>query len=402
MSTLEEVFEETYGSPPTLFVRAPGRVNLIGEHIDYNGLPVFPMALQREVRLALRPREDETVRLHSNDDGFPPIDFEIEQAIEPWEKGSWGNYAKAPAQELAQRFAIRRGFDGVLQSDIPVAAGLSSSSAIVNAVGLALAHINEVSTEPRSLAAVMADAERYVGTQGGGMDQAISLGARDRCAAQITFHPLRLRHVLVPDDWCFIVADSGEVAEKSGALQAAYNLRRRECDEALRIMTGHLVTQNITAQSCTSYPNLCGAIDAGMLIEIAEQVLRGSLLRRFRHAVTEAERVDEAVGRMLTADLQGFGALMDASHTSLKTDYDVSTGALDELVTIAKKGGAAGARLTGAGFGGCVVALANRSTVGEVLETLVTEYFERRDRTERLEERLFLAMPCRGASIREI
>jgi galactokinase len=399
---LEDVFEETYGSPPTLLVRAPGRVNLIGEHIDYNGLPVFPMALQREVRLVLRPRDDQTVRLRSNDDRFAPIDFEIEQEIEPWEKGSWGNYAKAPAQELAQRFAIRRGFDGVLQSDIPVAAGLSSSSAIVNAVGLALAHINEVSTEPRTLAGVMADAEQYVGTQGGGMDQAISLGARERCAAKITFHPLRLRHVLVPDDWCFIVADSGEVAEKSGALRDAYNQRRNECDEALRIMTRHLATQNITTQPDTTYPDLCSAIDAGTLIKIAEQVLQGSLLRRFRHAVTEAARVEEAVGRMLAADLQGFGALMADSHESLRIDYHVSTPALDELVAVATKGGAAGARLTGAGFGGCVVALANRSTVGEVLETLVTEYFGQRDRTGRREEQLFEATPCRGASIREI
>ena len=130
--------------------------------------------------------------------------------------------------------------------------------------------------------------------------------------------------------------------------------------------------------------------------------MQGSLLRRFRHAVTEAARVDEAVDRMLAADVHGFGALMDASHASLKTDYHVSTAALDELVAVAKEGGAAGARLTGAGFGGCVVVLASRWTVGEVLETLVTEYFERRHQAERLEERLFVAVPCRGASIREI
>ncbi len=402
MTSAEEVFEETFGLPPTLLVRAPGRVNLIGEHIDYNDLPVFPMALQREVRIALRPREDETVVMHSSGNRFPPIEFQIEPGIEPWVKGSWGNYVKAPANELAKRFAIWRGFDGVLESNIPVAAGLSSSSAIVNAVGLALAHINEVSTEPRELAALMADAERFVGTRGGGMDQTISLGARDRCAARISFRPLRLQHVVVPDDWCFIVADSGEVAEKSGRLQDAYNLRRSECEEGLRIVTAHLATRDITETLQTSYRDLCAALDARELVGIAEQVLQGSLLRRFRHAVTEAARVDEAVDRMLAADLHGFGALMDASHASLKVDYGVSSAALDELVAVAREGGAAGARLTGAGFGGCVVALADRWTVGEVLETLVAEYYERRHQTDGLDERLFVAVPTRGASIRAI
>lgn len=402
MSRVEEAFRETFGSSPQLLVRAPGRVNLIGEHIDYSDLPVFPMALQREVRIALTPRDDETVMLHSTEGRFPPVEFEIEPAIPPWVSGSWGNYVKAPANELARRFAIWRGFDGVLDSDIPVAAGLSSSSAIVNAVGLALAHINEVSTEARSFAAIMADAERYVGTDGGGMDQAISLGARNRCAAKITFDPLRLRHVAVPDDWCFIVADTGEVAEKSGTLQVAYNLRRKECAEALRIVSGHVATEHITETLHTSYPGLCGALDPGTLVAIASQVLDGSLLRRFRHAVTEAHRVEEAVDRMLAADVLGFGALMDGSHASLKTDYHVSSAALDELVAVAKEGGAAGARLTGAGFGGCVVALADRWTVGEVIENLVADYYERRHQADDLDERLFVAVPSAGASIAEI
>lgn len=402
LSSVEAAFEQTFGVRPTLLVRAPGRVNLIGEHIDYNDLPVLPMALQREVRIALRPRDDENVVLHSTDETFPPVDFEIGPAIPPWVKGSWGNYVKAPANELARRFAIWRGFDGVLESDIPVAAGLSSSSAIVNAVGLALAHINEVSTEARSLAEVMADAEQYVGTRGGGMDQAISLGARNRCAAKITFRPLRLRHVNVPEDWCFIVADTGTKAEKSGPVQVAYNLRRKECEEALRIFAGHVATENITAKLHTSYPDLVEALDTGTLVAVAEQVLQGSLLRRFRHAVTEADRVEKAVDRMMAADVFGFGELMDASHASLRTDYHVSSAELDELVAVAKEGGAAGARLTGAGFGGCVVALTDRWTVGEVLETLVSDYYERRHQADGLDARLFVAVPSRGASIDEI
>jgi len=397
-SALAQDFESRFGAPPTHLSRAPGRVNLIGEHTDYNGLPVFPMALQRETRIALRPRDDGMVVLHNVDDFFPAIEFEIEPAIEPYVQGSWGNYAKAPANELARRFAIWRGFDGLVTSDIPPAAGLSSSSALVNAVGLALAHINEVSAEPRAFADIMASAERYVGTEGGGMDQAISLGARDRFAAKITFDPLRLRHVNVPDDWCFIVADTGVRAEKSGAARVAYNLRRKECEEALRIMTGHVATANITEKLATSYPQLVKAVDPDTLVELAEGVLKGNLLRRFRHVVREAARVEEAVDRMYAADTMGFGTLMDQSHASLRADFHVSSVELDELVAVAREGGAAGARLTGAGFGGCIVALADRWTVGSVLETLVAEYFERRDIADRIDDRLFVAVPSAGAS----
>jgi galactokinase len=317
-------------------------------------------------------------------------------------KGSWGNYVKAPASHLARRFAIWRGFDGLVTSDLPPAAGLSSSSALVNAVGLALAHINEVPTEPRAFAEEMAAAERYVGTEGGGMDQAISLGARDRCAAKITFDPVRLRHVTVPDDWCVIVADTGVRAEKSGPMQVAYNRRRDECAEAFRIVAGHAATTNITAKLATRWPDLVDAVDPEALLAVADDVLDRNLFRRFRHVVTEAKRVDEAVDRMIAADTIGFGALMDQSHASLRTDFLVSSAELDELTAVAREGGAAGARLTGAGFGGCVVALAERWTVGGVLESLVEGYYERREMADRIDDRLFVAVPSAGAEYRAL
>jgi galactokinase len=397
-ASLASDFDARFGSPPTHLSRAPGRVNLIGEHTDYNGLPVFPMALQKEVAIALRPRDDGMVVLQNADPSFPPVEFEIEPAIEPYVQGSWGNYAKAPANELARRFAIWRGFEGLVSSDVPVAAGLSSSSALVNAVGLALGHINEVDTEPRAFAEIMADAEQYVGTRGGGMDQAISLGARDRHAAKITFDPVRLRHVNVPDDWCFIVADTGVKAEKAGGTRVAYNLRREQCEEAFRIVSGHVATANVTEKLTTTYAQLVDAVDADTLVAIGEEVLQGNLKRRFRHVIREAQRVELAVDRMYAADTIGFGALMDRSHASLRADFHVSSADLDELVAIAREGGAAGARLTGAGFGGCIVALADRWTVGGVLETLVAEYYEPREMTDRIDDRVFIAVPSRGAT----
>ncbi len=402
VSCIEDLFKEVFNRSPTHKVRVPGRVNLIGEHIDYNGLPVFPMALQRAVRIAFRPRNDRMVVLHSSDDRFLPVEFEIGPEIERWSQGSWGNYVKAPAKELAYRFEIQRGFEGVLDSDIPVAAGLSSSSAIVNAVGLALAHVNDVLEEPGEFADLMAEAELFVGTRGGCMDQAISLGAKDHSAAKVSFNPIRLQHVTVPDDWCFIIADSGEAAEKSGSLQVEYNLRRTKCEEAFHVVSTNLLQQGLTEGLHESYPELCASLDTEVLLDFAKKLLTESQHRCFRHVVTEAGRVDAAIERMLALDIRGFGSYMNASHDSLKTDYQVSTEALDELVRVAGDGGAVGARLTGAGFGGCVVALAERRRARDVLGALRVEYYERRGQKNRMNERLFIAVPSRGASVRVI
>jgi galactokinase len=138
------------------------------------------------------------------------------------------------------------------------------------------------------------------------------------------------------------------------------------------------------------------------VLELGEDVLATSLFRRLRHVVTEAARVEEAVDRLRSADLSGFGTLMDASHGSLRSDFLVSSAELDELTAIAREGGAAGARLTGAGFGGCIVALADRTTVDDVLETLVREYYEPRKLTDRLDTRLFVAVASRGASVQSV
>jgi len=380
--------------------RAPGRVNLIGEHTDYNGLPVFPMALQREARIELRARGDGLVRLSNTDPEFPPVSFEVGVAIEKGPTGSWENYVKAPAQELARRFAITRGFDGILSSDVPVASGLSSSSALVNAVGLALAEINEVGLDALALAEVMADAERYTGTQGGGMDQAISMAARAGHATRIDFGPLRVHHVPIPADWRFIVADTGVRAEKSGPAQGAYNRRRAECEEALAQVGAELARMGRVKKAPIGYPGLLRAVPAREVLDHAAEVLSGNLMRRFRHVVTEAGRVEGAQDALLSADHVAFGMLMDASHGSLRADYHVSSAELDELVALAKEGGAAGARLTGAGFGGCTVALTSPSTVDGVLESLVEGYYEPRGMSENLDRYLFVAVPSDGASFR--
>jgi galactokinase len=398
LTGLVSLFRAHFDVLPTHYVRAPGRVNLIGEHTDYNDLPVLPMALQREVRMVLRPRDDGHVRVANALEEFPDVAFEVGVGIEPSPAGHWGNYLKAPADELARRFAIWRGFDAVVESDLPVAAGLSSSSALVNAMGLALSHVNEAVLQPMELGAVMAEAERYTGTRGGGMDQAISMAAQGGHAARIDFAPLRMRHLMIPPDWCFVVADTGVRAEKSGAAQAAYNLRRSECERAFQVVADALVEAGHVSAPPGSYPQLLRRPGPEMALQVAESRLQGNLLRRFRHVVTEGVRVGQAQGALLAADIMTFGDLMDASHGSLRVDYHVSSRELDELVALAKEGGAAGARLTGAGFGGCIVALADRTTLDGVLDALTEGYFVPRHAAAYLDDRLFVAVPSRGAS----
>lgn len=353
-AALQARFHAAFDGRPTHAVRAPGRVNLIGEHIDYNGLPVLPIAIERSVHALVRGRGDARVRLVNADEAFAPREFEIEDVIAPYERGDWGNYAKAAAQILRARFGIQRGFDAAVHGDIPPAAGLSSSSALVVACALALVHANELDVSREALMELTASGERYVGTHSGGMDQAICLGAREGHAALIRFDPLSLEHVRVPADWRFVIAHSGVEAKKSGAAQSAYNARVRECRAALTGVTAHVRDWPST------YCGLVEHVPTRELVDVASRALPDVLFRRFRHVVTEGRRVLAARDALIADDVQRFGELMNASHASLQDDYEVSCPELDALVTRLRSEGAVGARLTGAGFGGCAVALWNR------------------------------------------
>ena len=393
-----EAFRTRFGAPGRAFlVRAPGRVNLIGEHIDYNDLSVLPMAIQRQVTLLVRPRTDRVVRVASTAPGLDLREFALADTILPFATGDWGNYVKAAVQALGRASGSLAGFDALIHSTVPVAAGLSSSSALVIGVALALLASNRRSWDPLRLAEAMALAERYTGTQGGGMDQAISLGAVEGTASRVDFAPLRITPVPVPPSWRFIVAHSLSRAEKSGGAQATYNRRTVECREALeRVERAAGVTGG---RESGGYRGLLSRFDARALVGVAESALDGDLLRRFRHVVTEADRVRRAEAALRAADLPAFGALLRGSHASLKNDYEVSSPALDDLVALAEDAGAAGARLTGAGMGGCIVAAAAAEAAGGVVDRLRTEFYARRELPGPLDDYLFVAEPSAGATV---
>jgi galactokinase len=394
-------FREHFGLEPDRLVRAPGRVNLIGEHVDYAGLPVFPMALEQAVHVAMRPRDDRLVRAASSDQNYPPREFLLGSEIEPFPDGDWGNYLKAAAVAAASRYGADCGADLWIHSEVPVAAGLSSSSALVDAILLALLDISNIEVDPLELATVAADAERYVGTRGGGMDQAISLCAREGHAALIEFDPLRVTPVPIPGEWRFVIADTGVQVHKSGNARETYNRRRAAVEEAVEQVGAHLGL----GEGERTYVRLLAEHEADELVSVAEEVLDDRLLARFRHVVTEAERVRLAEAALREDDLEAFGRLMDASHESLRDDFEVSGPELERLVSLARGAGALGARLTGAGLGGCIVALCAPDQVDSVLEALRIGYFVKQPGGEApadLHRRLFVAIPSAGASVRRI
>ena len=373
---------------------APGRVNLIGEHTDYNGLPVLPIAIDRAIRIDFRVVGEAMVRLDSPVPRFAPFAFQLKRPIEAADQGDWSNYVRAAARGLLEHgVELRRGIEGTVTGDVPIAAGLSSSSALVVASALALLQANGVGVESRmgvggasgvgpaaagraadedragkaisrlELAELMARAERFVGLQGGGMDQAACLHGVAGHALRIEFEPLRVTAVAVPEGWRWVVASSLVRAEKSAGAREAYNERARQCREALDGVGG------------LTYRELVADRDLDGVIRRADRVLAPVLFKRFRHVVTEGRRVALAEVAMRNGDMGRFGELMVGSHESLRDDYEVSTADLDEMVGIALEAGAAGARLTGAGFGGCVVALCEESAVAAVKDALAGRFY---------------------------
>lgn len=348
------------GDGDTWQVWTPGRVNLIGEHIDYHGLAVMPMALTRGIRVAFRTRNDSTIRAVSGN-GYGARDFVWEKRLQPSVAGDWENYLKAAAQAVGDRWGVGRGVDAAVASDLPSAAGLSSSTALLVSFTLGLLHANGIRATFEELMDVLPEGEYFVGTRGGGMDHAAVLGSMRGCASRIEFVPLSLTPVPVPDGWRFIVAHCMTRAEKSGAVKEEYNSRRVAGSNAIRKL---------------GLPNYHEAIAGGDGLERLSASLDAGMERdAFLHVASEALRVRAAHHAMSQGDAASFGQLLNESHASLRDRLRVSCPALDALVGCAMECGALGARLTGAGFGGCAVIFTPAAGVEPIREQLKARYY---------------------------
>ena len=371
-------FRKRFGRSPEGVAFAPGRVNLIGEHVDYCGLPVLPAALGRGVALAFAPRMDARIRCLSTASEYGEVDFPLES--DPPRQG-FGRYLSAAADGLTAGgwTAAHAGFDGVLASDLPAAAGLSSSSALVIAGAFALLAVRGrlaagetlSREEAMRLALDLAEAEHGVAIQGGAMDQSICLGGVPGHALHIAFDPPQWTSVSVdPDRFRLLVAYSGERADKGAAAGRIFDERVRQAREAL------LAAREFFPDAA-GYPALVANHSPEGLAAAADR-LPPPLDGRFRHVTSEAHRTTAAIRCLQTGDAAALGALLDASHQSLRRDYGVSTPDLDALVEGARAGGALGARLTGAGLGGSTVILAPPGREETIRQHLTERYYRPR------------------------
>lgn len=372
-----------FGRPARFVARAPGRVNLIGEHTDYNDGFVLPMAIDREVTLVGAPREDRVVRVHSlNFDETLTfgLDFIPREAA-----GRWGNYVRGVAAVLRDAAFALTGFDAVLKGDVPMGSGLSSSAAIELATLMAFKAAGEAAGRPLDarldgeLAARLAQRaeQRYTGVQCGIMDQFIATLGVEGHALKIDCLDLTHEAVPMPAGARIVVIDTGA----SRALAAsAYNTRRAECEAGAALFRAQTLRD----------------------VRYADFVARregaeGPVMLRVGHVLLENQRVLDAVEALKRGDLEELGLLMSHSHQSLRDLYEVSSDALDAAVDIAEGvEGVYGARMTGAGFGGCAIALTREDAVDALREAIEAQYPQRTGLTPKV----FVCRANAGASYR--
>ena len=371
-----QTFKTQFGGTPTYLVRAPGRVNLIGEHTDYNDGFVLPMAIDRAAWIALGPRDDGKVRVYA-------LDYEetAEFSLTALQKGKgWAEYIKGVANELRVAGFRVKGWDGVLGGDVPNGAGLSSSAAVEMAAARAFAEVSGFEWKPVRMAQVGQKAEnRWVGVNCGIMDQMVSATAQAGNALFLDCRSLAYEQVPIPVGVAVVVMDT---STRRGLVDSAYNERRAQCEEAARFF-GVKALRDVSLERFED--------ERGKIKD-------ETVMRRARHIITENQRVLNAVAAMRANDVHTLGKLFDQSHASLRDDFEVTNEALNQIVAAAQSHPACfGARMTGAGFGGCAVALVDKGKVDEFVSAVRAGY---RQKSE-LEAMMYVCQASEGASLVE-
>ncbi|MCC5843235.1 MAG: galactokinase [Verrucomicrobia bacterium] len=346
-------FRDHYGADPDIVVRAPGRVNLIGEHVDYNGGFVLPMAIERAMWIAVRFRPDDEVHVLSCDFGqtarFTLSDFE-------YQKPHWCEYIKGVAAALKKRGHTLQGWDGAMLGNVPRGSGLSSSAALELAAAKAFCEVSNIPWDPVEMAVVGQEAENdWVGVNCGIMDQMISACGMAGHAYLLDCRSLEGTHVPLPTGVKIVILDT---ATRRGLVDSAYNERRSQCEEAAAFFGVDLL-RDVS-------PEMFFAREA----ELPELTCK-----RARHVITEDVRTLAAADAMRMNDSETLGKLMWESHVSLRDDFEVSNEALNTLVDLAMAHESClGARMTGAGFGGCAVALVREDSAAAFEREVAAAY----------------------------
>jgi len=367
-------FGERFGGDPSLIVHAPGRVNLLGEHTDYNEGFVLPMALDLGAWIAVRPRTDGRVVLRS-------LDFDEEQEFDlaHLTRGTgWIEYVKGTAWAFQEAGLRLRGWEGVLTGEVPIGAGLSSSAALEVASARAFVAASDLAWQPVTAARLAQRAENgWVGMQCGIMDQLVIACGREDHALLIDCRDLSTRPIPLPRGTVVAVLDT---STRRTLVDSTYNERRARCEEATRRL-GVRALRDVTPED----------------LERKVEMLPVELRPLARHVVTENARTLAAAEAMTRGDAAAMGGLMDASHRSLRDDFGVSSPALDAIVAAAQAApGCYGARMTGAGLAGCAVALVEEAAAPAFVAATERAY---RARTS-LQAAVHLSRPSGGASVK--
>jgi len=345
---------------------SPGRINLIGEHIDYNGGFVFPAAITFGTYAVVTPRTDGKVALYSGNfeaDGI--IEFELTDLARKGDE-SWSVYVKGVIDVFVKAgYEVTKGFNAYIEGTIPNGAGLSSSASLEVLVGLILEDLNGLSVSGIDKAKLGQKAENeYVGVNCGIMDQfAIAMGKLDK-AIKLNTDTLAYEYADCDlKDYQVLIMNTNKQRELA---DSKYNERRGECDAALELL-----------QSKAEIAYLCD-LNVAEFEAISAVLVEANLFKRAKHAVTENERVKLAIAALASGDLVAFGQLLNQSHISLRDDYEVTGLELDTIVELAwAQEGTLGARMTGAGFGGCAIALVHKDKLDEVREAIALGYQEK-------------------------
>ena len=403
-------FRAFAGPGPAWLFRAPGRVNLIGEHTDYNHGFVMPIALDRDILLIARPRPDHTIRIANAEPQFEQVSFETSSEIPHAPPGDWSNYVRGAAQMVAQAAPdAYSGMDCLIVGEAPLGlargSGLSSSSALTVAAGVALAHFARFAPPPEQFVQACSDAEWYVGTRGGIMDQFISLLARRDHALFLDCRPSRdgryvTQHIPLPEDHQILIADSGV---QHSNVRGEYNKRVASCRIGVALLSAHWagithlrdlhgVPWQDVAPHLPEQITVSAALAAGMPIAGIPGLAQDDRLNVracCRHVWHENHRVLAVLESLRNGDVNSVGWQLQQAHASARDDYAVSTPELETLVAAASDApGVVGARLTGAGWGGCVLVLVHQDSATEAAEVVQYRFHQKYGRTPSI-------FPCR-------
>ncbi|KAG8012735.1 N-acetylgalactosamine kinase [Nibea albiflora] len=437
LQNLKNTFETKHGESPLFYAYAPGRVNLIGEHIDYCGYSVLPMAIEPNILAAVSVNNSGRITLANTNPQYKDFTVSCSEDIAiDRENPKWHYYFLCGVKGIQEKFGIAQlaGMSCVVDGTIPPSSGLSSSSALVCCAGLVTMEANQKSLSKVALAEICAKCERYIGTEGGGMDQSISFLAERGTAKLIEFQPLRATDVKLPDGAVFVISNC--CVEMNKAASSHFNIRVVECRIATKMLAQArgldssklmklvqvqtelkasleemlALVDEVLHPEPYSREEICKALNISaeqfsseLLSANTQQETHFKLYQRAKHVYGEAARVlrFKSVCDSAPADsIRQLGDLMNQSHVSCRDLYECSCAELDQLVDICLKSGAVGSRLTGAGWGGCAVSMVPEDKVESFLQAVRESYYLPDPRRAAMEKQsLFVSKPGGGAAI---